>query len=271
MSRLRRLSLGFVRLFASGSELRGQVEAIRRSQAVIEFDLEGRILDANDNFLQAMGYSLAEVRGQHHRLFVTPEQAQSADYRAFWAKLGRGEFDAGQYKRIGKGGREVWIQASYNPVFDAGGRPRKVIKFATDITAQKRHEADVGGQLAAIDTAMAVVEFDLQGRILKANANFLRAMGYAESEVVGQHHRLFVDPAERESAAYREFWRKLGRGEYDAGQYKRLAKGGREVWIEASYNPILDPDGKPYKVVKFATDITEVKRRTADFQSQIEA
>jgi methyl-accepting chemotaxis protein len=235
----------------------GKLEAISRSQAVIEFDTKGTILTANDNFLGALGYTLAEIKGQHHSMFATPEYRSSPEYRAFWDKLGRGEFDAGQYKRIAKGGREIWIQASYNPVFDASGKPVKVVKFASDITAAKQTEADMTGRLSAIDRAQAAIEFSLDGRILNANDNFLGALGYTLAEIKGQHHSLFVEPAYRASVEYRMFWDKLGRGEFDAGQYKRIAKGGREIWIQATYNPIFDPDGKAYKVVKYATDVTE--------------
>lgn len=238
------------------AELEAQVAALHRVQAVIEFALDGTILQANDNFLQAMGYRLEEIQGKHHSLFVDPEQARSAEYREFWTRLGRGEYDAGQYRRFGKGQREIWIQASYNPVLDRQGRPYKVVKFATDITAQKLQAADSAGQLAAIDKSQAVIEFGMDGRILSANDNFLAATGYSLDDVRGQHHSLFVEPEYRGSAEYRQFWEKLGRGEYDAGQYRRLGKGGREVWIQASYNPILDLNGKPFKVVKYATDIT---------------
>jgi len=234
----------------------GQLDAINRSQARIEFDLEGKILDANENFLSAMGYTLAEVKGQHHSLFVTPEEKASPAYKQFWADLGRGEFSRGQYLRLGKGGKEIWIQASYNPIMGAGGKPVGVIKYAFDVTEQKNRLADLEGQRAAIDKAQAVIEFDLTGKILTANQNFLSVLGYSLPEIVGQHHRMFVDPAERETPAYRGFWERLGHGEYDAGQYRRIGKGGKEIWIQASYNPILDAQGRPYKVVKFASDIT---------------
>ena len=251
------------------AELEDQVKALHRVQAVIEFHLDGTIVHANDNFLQTLGYTLEEIQGKHHAMFVDAEYAQSREYRDFWANLGRGEFDAGQYRRIGKGGREIWIQASYNPVFDSNGRPYKVVKFATDITAQKFQAADFAGQLAAINKSQAVIEFDLEGRILAANENFLAAMGYALEEVRGQHHSMFAEPEHRQSAEYRAFWAKLGRGEYDAGQYKRLGKGGREVWIQASYNPIYDMNGRPFKVVKYATDITAQVRDTLALQQAV--
>jgi methyl-accepting chemotaxis protein len=247
------------------------IAAISRAQAVIAFSLDGRVLDANANFLAAIGYSIEEIRGQHHSLFVDPAYRQSVEYRAFWDKLGRGEYSSGQYKRIAKGGREVWLEASYSPILDPNGKPYKVVKYATEITAQKLHAADVDGQVAAIGKAQAVIAFSLDGRVLEANANFLAVMGYSIEEIRGQHHSLFVDPIYRQSTDYRVFWDKLGRGEYDSGQYKRIAKGGREVWLQASYNPILDMNGKPFKVVKFATDITAHKLQAADFDGQLAA
>ncbi len=236
------------------------VVAMDKSQGMIEFDPTGIILTANDLFLKLMGYSLEEIRGKHHRMFVEEKHAGSAAYRELWAKLGRGEYDAAQYKRIAKDGREVWIQASYNPILDAGGKTYKVIKFATDVTEQKMHTADQEGQIAAISKSQAVIEFDLDGTIRTANPNFLDCVGYSLDEVKGKHHSMFVEPADRESAEYRAFWTKLGRGEYDTAQYKRIGKGGREIWIQASYNPIFDASGRPFKVVKYATDVTSQQR-----------
>lgn len=377
-------------------DYRGQVDAIRKSQAVIEFALDGTVLDANDNFLTALGYSLSEVQGRHHSLFVDPAEQAGTAYRAFWEKLGRGEYDAGQYRRIGKGGREVWIQASYNPVMDASGRPTKVVKYATDITAivkerqagqrvqravetlssavmmvdrdliityaneatkallrsiapqvrqiwsdfdpdrivgtcidrfhkepshQRRlladparmpYETDIhlGGltihlcvnatydehgthvgnslewadvtrvrasealntdlanQMAAISKAQAVIEFTMDGRVVTANPNFLRTLGYSLEEIQGQHHSMFLAPAERNTPEYRAFWDKLNRGEHDSNQYKRIAKDGSEIWIQASYNPICDAAGKPMKVMKYASDIT-LQRKVAERVKEI--
>lgn len=377
-------------------DYRGQVDAIRKSQAVIEFALDGTVLDANDNFLNALGYSLAEVRGKHHSLFVDPAEQAGPEYRAFWERLGRGEYDAGQYRRIGKGGREVWIQASYNPIMDISGRPTKVVKYATDITRivnerqaglrvqratetlsssvmmvdrdlnityvnastkallkgiapeirllwsdfdpdrivgtcidrfhkdpshQRRLLADpsrmpyetdirVGGliihlcvnatydeagahvgnslewanvtdvraaealntdlanQMAAISKAQAVIEFSMEGRVVTANPNFLKTLGYSLEEIQGQHHSMFLAPAERNTPEYRAFWEKLNRGEHDSNQYKRIAKDGSEVWIQASYNPICDASGKPMKVMKYASDIT-VQRKVAERVKEI--
>jgi len=234
----------------------GQLAAIDRVQAVIEFGLDGKVLHANQNFLTLLGYTLDEIRGQHHSLFVDPVYRASPEYRMFWDRLGRGEYDAGIYKRIGKGGREVWIQASYNPILDLSGKPFKVVKYATDITEQKLATANFEGQLAAIGKAQAVIEFGLDGKVLTANENFLNTLGYTLPEIQGRHHSIFVEPSFSGSPEYRSFWEKLGRGEYDAGQYKRIGKGGRAVWIQASYNPIMDLNGKPFKVVKYATDVT---------------
>ena len=243
----------------------GQVAAINRVQAVIEFNLDGTILHANANFLSAMGYTLDEVRGQHHAMFVSPEERGSPEYRAFWEALRRGAFKAAEFRRIGKNGREVWIQASYNPVLDAAGRPASVVKFATDITRAKLRAADQDAQMTAINRVQAVVEFGLDGVILSANANFLAMMGYTLDEVAGRHHATLMPAEERDVPEYRAFWAALGRGEFQAAEFRRIGKDGREVWIQASYNPVLDPAGKPLKVVKFATDITAEKRRGQTF------
>jgi methyl-accepting chemotaxis protein len=245
---------------------KGVLSAISKAQAVIEFKLDGTIITANENFQQAMGYTLDEIQGKHHSMFADPAFAASPEYREFWAKLGRGEFDAAVYKRIAKGGREVWLQASYNPILDDNGKAYKVIKYATDITARKVTELELEalnikakGEIDAIHRTQAVIEFNLDGTVIGANANFYGAMGYVEGEIKGKHHSMFVDPAYTASPEYVAFWQKLGRGEFDAGQYKRFAKGGREVWLQASYNPIFDGNGKPYKVIKYATDITTAK------------
>ncbi|GLR83959.1 methyl-accepting chemotaxis protein [Bradyrhizobium iriomotense] len=239
------------------SNYAAQAAAISRAQAVIEFNLDGTVLTANEKFLKALGYSLVEIQGKHHSMFVPSAERDSPAYREFWAALNRGEYQAAEYKRIGKGGREVWILASYNPVVDDKGRPFKVVKFATEVTAEKLKTADLAGQIAAIDKAQAVIEFSMDGTIITANHNFLAALGYGLSEVKGRHHSMFVDPSEREGAAYRDFWAALNRGQYQAAEYKRIGKGGKEVYIQASYNPILDLNGKPFKVVKYATDTTK--------------
>jgi methyl-accepting chemotaxis protein len=241
------------------AEYRAQIAAINKVQAVIEFNLDGTILNANDNFLRVVGYNLPEIQGRHHRMFVEPNYADSHEYKEFWASLNRGEFQAAEFKRLGKGGKEIWIQASYNPIFDVDGKLYKVVKFATDRTVTKLKNADYEGHLAAISKSLATIEFKLDGTIVFANENFLSVLGYTLPEIQGRHHSLFVDPAYATSNEYKEFWAKLNRGEFQAAEFKRVGKGGKEVWIQASYNPVFDLNGKPYKVVKYATDITNAK------------
>ncbi len=244
-----------------------QAAAIERAQALIEFGMDGLVLTANDNFQRAMGYSLDEIKGRHHSMFVDEQARHSTEYREFWAKLGRGEFVSGEFRRLGKGGREIWLQASYIPVLDARGKPVKVVKLAADITAAKLLSADYAGQIAAISKSQAVIEFSMDGTVKSANENFLRVMGYSFEEIKGRHHGMFVDDQYRTSPEYREFWAQLGRGEYVASEFRRRGRGGKEVWIQASYNPILDMSGKPFKVVKYATDITA----QVHMRAQIEA
>ncbi|MBW2232720.1 MAG: PAS domain S-box protein [Deltaproteobacteria bacterium] len=245
------------------AEFEGKVRAIDRAQAVIEFDLNGTVLTANENFLGTFGYGLDEIVGKHHRIFCEPDFAESPEYAEFWKKLGRGEYDSGEFKRLAKGGREIWLQASYNPILDADGRPIKVVKFASDVTSGKLQTAEYEGKVRAIDRAQAVIEFELDGTVITANENFLGIFGYSLDEVVGQHHRIFCDQGYAESPEYAQFWQKLGRGEYDADEFKRVAKNGAEIWLQASYNPIFDVEGRPLKVVKFASDITiDVQKRS---------
>lgn len=253
------------------AEYEGQITAIGKSQAVISFNMDGTIIEANENFLTAMGYELKDVQGQHHRMFVAPQESESVEYRQFWERLNDGEYQAGEFKRLDKNGNEVWIQASYNPILDFSGKPIKVVKFAVDITSQKLQSADYEGQIAAISKSQAVIEFNMDGTIISANDNFLSAMGYSLPEVQGKHHSMFATPEIKNSPEYQNFWRKLNRGEYETGEFKRLGKGGKEVWIQASYNPIMDMNGKPFKVVKYAVDITQQKLKAADYEGQIEA
>ena len=253
------------------------MQAMNRVQAVIEFTLEGRVLSANPNFLATFGYTLDEVVGQHHRMFCLPAYTRSAEYLAFWEHLSRGEFNAGEFRRIDKQGKDVWIQASYNPVFSADGKPLKVVKFATDVTPAKLLNAEFEGKINAISRSQAVIEFDMQGNVLAANSNFLRTLGYTESEVLGQHHSLFCEPALVKSAEYRNFWADLNEGKFQSGRFLRHGKHDADVWIQATYNPILDVDGTPFKVVKFAIDVTAevqrellIKERVADISAVLE-
>ena len=239
------------------SDAKSVLAALNKSLAVIEFAPSGEVISANDNFCALLGYKLDEIKGKHHSMFVEPEYARSREYEEFWAKLRRGEFDAREYKRIGKGGKEVWIQASYNPIVGRGSKLVKVVKVAADVTELKSRAADDKGRIDAINRAQAVIDFSTDGVVLTANENFLKILGYRLEEIVGRHHRMFVDPSYAQSPEYPEFWARLNRGEFVAGEFHRLAKGGREVWLQACYNPIFDLNGKVVKVVKFATDVTE--------------
>ncbi|TQV80620.1 methyl-accepting chemotaxis protein [Denitrobaculum tricleocarpae] len=241
---------------SNSTEMASMLDALNKSQAVIQFTPDGHIITANENFLSTMGYRLEEIEGQHHSMFVEPGHETSDEYKRFWDDLRQGEFQSAEYKRVGKDGKEIWIQASYNPIINRSGKVTKVVKYATDITAQTLQNADYRGQIDAVNKSQAVISFELDGTIIEANENFLGAMGYSLSEIQGKHHSIFVEPGYAQSAEYREFWKALGRGEYQAAEYKRVSKNGNDVWIQASYNPIFCPNGKAFKVVKFATDIT---------------
>ncbi len=249
----------------------GQLAAISKTQAVIEFNMDGTIINANENFLAALDYTLDEIKGKHHAIFLDPSYRSSPEYAQFWESLNRGQYQQTEYKRFGKNNKEVWILASYNPILDDEGKPFKVVKYATDISKQKLQVADFSGQIKAIGKAQAVIEFNMDGTIINANLNFLHTLGYTLDEIKGRHHSIFVDPSYRSSPEYTQFWDTLARGQYQQAEYKRFGKGGKEVWIQASYNPILDLNGKPFKVVKYATDITKQKLQSADFSGQIDA
>ena len=253
---------------------KGKIEAIEKSSAVIEFDLTGYILNANTNFLTTMGYHLDEIKGEHHSIFVDSEYARSEEYKDFWARLRNGEFTTAEFQRYARDGSEVWIQATYNPVADDEGVLQKVVKIANDITEQKKLYADYEGQIAAICRSNAVIAFDMNGYILDANDNFLEALGYSLEEIKGQHHSIFVDAEYARSQEYREFWDALRRGEFFSSEYRRYAKDGSEIWIMASYNPIVDLNDTPYKVVKFATDITsqmQARHKVSDLSSNVKS
>jgi methyl-accepting chemotaxis protein len=251
------------------ADFEAKMQAIDRLQAVIEFGLDGTVLNANDNFLTTFGYQRDEVVGRHHRMFCEPGYARSVDYAAFWAELGKGEPHAGVFKRLDKDGREVWIHASYNPVFNGCGKPVKVVKFATDITSHKLNTIEQEGKLDALSRSQAVIEFDLQGNILSANSNFLRTVGYTLGEIQGRHHSMFCTPELAQTPEYRNFWADLAEGQFKSARFRRRAKHGAEIWLQATYNPILDVDGKPFKVVKFATDITEQVQREQTVKDKV--
>ena len=234
---------------------KNMLDAISRSQAVIEFDLKGNILTANKNFCAALGYELTEIVGKHHRIFCDNTLATSRAYDEFWASLARGEFQAKEYRRVRKDGSVIWIEASYNPVFRSG-KPYKVIKIATDITAKKIKAVDDAGKLEALSRSQATIEFLPDGTIITANPNFCATVNYDLKEIEGRHHRMFCDPAYAASTDYANFWPRLASGEFISDEFVRYGKNGKEIWIQAAYNPVVDDAGKVVKVVKFATDVT---------------
>jgi len=246
------------------------IKAINKSQGTIEFDMDGIVITANDNFLTVLGYSLEEVKGKHHRIFCEESYANSLEYKKFWEKLNRGEFDSGEYKRIGKNAREVYIQATYNPIFDLNGKPMKILKIASDVTEQKLMNSEFEGKISAIDKSQGTIEFDMDGIVITANDNFLTVLGYSLEEVKGKHHRIFCEESYVNSLEYKKFWEKLNRGEFDSGEYKRIGKNAREAYIQATYNPIFDLNGKPMKILKIASDITEQKRLESERKKQAE-
>jgi len=248
------MSSWLTRLFPSVA--RSTLAAIEASHAIIVFDMDGTIREANPLFLSLVGYAAEDVRGKPHAMFLPPGLAGTDEYRGFWEKLRAGQDQTAQFKRLTRDGRELWLQASYCPVTVGGGRPDRVVKIAQDITAQKMAAAEHAGRNAAINRSQAVIEFDLNGTIVDANANFLALMGYTAEELRGRHHRIFIDPAEAAKPEYGQFWKALAEGDFQIAEYRRLAKAGRSVWLQASYNPITTADGKLWKVVKYATDIS---------------
>ena len=239
------------------TEANAKLAAISRSMAMIEFDRNGVILDANDNFCKTMGYSAEEIRGKHHRIFCEEAYTHSEPYAKLWRDLARGEAISGTFMRLNKRGQEVWLEASYMPVLDSDKQVQSVIKVASDISARVHHEHENQSLIDAIGRSMAVIEFTPQGQILNANDNFLRTVQYSLDEIIGQHHSMFCHRSEVDSPTYKAFWASLNRGEYHSHRFERRNKHGKTLFLEASYNPIFDTNGRLYKVVKFASDITD--------------
>ncbi|KQW31248.1 chemotaxis protein [Rhizobium sp. Root274] len=241
--------------YLHASRVADDMRALSNSQAMIWFKPDGTILDANENFCKALGYDLSEIVGKHHRIFCEDAIRSSPDYQRFWSELAAGRFQSGQFRRQSKAGDDVWIEATYNPVFQ-GGRVVRILKMASDITATKIASLHEGNRLRAIDQSQAIIEFEIDGTIVQANDNFLNAMGYSSQEIVGQHHRMFCEPAYAATSEYAQFWERLRGGEFISSNFVRYGKGGREVWIQAAYTPVFNSRGKVYKVIKVATDIT---------------
>jgi methyl-accepting chemotaxis protein len=237
------------------------LDALSRSFAVVEFSPEGRIIAANDAFCAAVGYPANEILGREHTIFVDGAYAASEAYRRFWDDLRAGRFSSGEFERLRKDGSSLWIRASYAPVTNSVGKVVKVVKLALDITSEKIAASENESLLKAIDRSQAIIQFSPDGTILGANDNFLKTIGYGRDEIVGRHHSMFADASYAQSEAYRRFWSRLGAGEFFSDEFQRLGKGGREVWLQAQYNPIFDPAGRVTKVVKIATDLTERMRQ----------
>ncbi|MEM9654418.1 MAG: PAS domain-containing methyl-accepting chemotaxis protein [Actinomycetota bacterium] len=227
------------------------LSSLDRSQAVIRFTPEGIIQDANENFLSVVGYSIDEIRGNHHKMFVEPRYGESEEYREFWASLRRGEFKSAEFQRFGKGGAEAWIQATYNPVLNPEGEVVAVVKFATDITRQRQQQREIQ------DRSQAIIEFKPDGTIITANTLFTQTVGYRLDEIAGQHHRMFMPPEAVDTVEYNDFWPSLARGEFKQGEFRRQKKNGEELWLLGAYNPVIDNTGRVVKVVKSVSDITE--------------
>ena len=246
------------------NEQKDILNVLDKSQAIIHFDTNGKILWANDNFLDTMGYSsLNDIVGNHHRMFIEDQYAKSEDYTRFWSDLRSGQFKASQFKRVGKNGKEVWIQATYNPVFDKQGRLYKVVKFASDITKSVTETRN------SFDRVQALIYFGMDGIVQDANENFLKTMEYSLDEIVGQHHSIFCDADYARSADYKDFWKTLNQGVLQTGEFKRYAKSGREVWLQASYTIRYDNNGTPVQVVKYASDISQSKARNIQVNDSI--
>jgi methyl-accepting chemotaxis protein len=265
------IAVDVTRQTLAAAEATAKLAAIDRSQAVIEFGLDGTVLAANDTFLAMTGYTHDEIVGRHHRLFCRPQDVAAPQYAAMWEKLSRGEFDAGLYRRVARDGREIWLQATYSPVLDPDGRPLRIVKFASDVTAASLNLAERRALNEAVGRSHAVIQFAPDGTILDANDRFLEIMGYAREAIVGGHHSMLCQPGDGDTADYRAFWETLGRGEFMGGIYKRRARDGRDVWFHGTYSPVLDPDGRALKIVKLATDVTITRAQMADFEARSQA
>ncbi|HQC29202.1 MAG TPA: methyl-accepting chemotaxis protein [Methylotenera sp.] len=237
--------------------LQGEDEALNQTFGVMECDMSGNITECNNLFMEPLGYKREELVGHHVGILLPPEVAQSPEYKKMWEELNAGISQTRQIRRISKDRKEYWFQSTYVPISDEAGKPYKVVVYSYCITAEKIKNADYEGQLNAINRLQGVIEFDLKGNILKVNDNFTKVTGYSEKEIIGNHHSMFVDAAYKSSNEYKAFWEKFSRGEPGDGIFKRVGKGGKEIWLQATYNPIFDANNKPYKVVKYATDITE--------------
>jgi methyl-accepting chemotaxis protein len=251
-------------------ELKGQIDAINATQAVAHFDIDGTILDVNALFVQLLGYSADELRGQHHRMLMPPDHAAQDQYRKFWEALRAGQAQQGAFMRVCKGGKDIWLRASYTPIRDERGQVHRIIKYAVDITWQLLLNYDCEGQIKAIRASQAVCQFNPDGTVIEANDIFFQKLGYRPNDLIGQHHRILVDGKHADSLEYTRFWHSLVNGEAKLGEFKFVTSDGRELWLHASYTPFLDHRGRVQKVMMYGVDVTEQKSINSDYQGQIE-
>ena len=232
------------------------LESLKKSVAFIEFTTDGIIKDANANFLNAVGYSLNEIQGKHHSIFCDQAYTKSSEYHNFWQKLASGQAINDRFLRYTKNGTPIWLEASYNPVKDEHGNIKSVVKIASDITEYVNKSNIQDGILQALNRSTATISFEMDGTIIEANENFLNATGYSLSDIQGRHHKIFCSSELVASSEYKQFWSKLNSGEYIQGLFERRDAHGNILWLEASYNPILDENGKLIRIIKFASDTT---------------
>ncbi|WP_419770277.1 MAG: methyl-accepting chemotaxis protein [Candidatus Marinarcus sp.] len=252
------------------SEQKAQLQAIENNYGVISFRPDGTIIQANKIFLTLLGYERDEVVGKHHRIFCDTAYTNTKEYKIFWDDLNKGLVQTSEFKRIKKTGEAIFIQASYTPVVDNNGKVLEVIKFAQDVTERKLQNLYYTGQLDAISKSQGIIEFDMEGTVINANENFLNVLGYKLNDIVGKKHSMFCEESYKNSNEYKEFWKKLNRGQFDAGEYLRIGKNGKKAWIQATYNPIMGIDNKPIRVVKYATDITERKNKMFEIEKNVQ-
>lgn len=238
-------------------ELSGQLNAINNSYALVEFSVEGKVLNANEKFLSTFEYSIDEIKGKHHKLFITHDYAESKEYKSFWVELAKGNPQIGEFQRVTKSGKVIWMSVSYTPVVGPDDKVKKVIKLALDVTSEKLKNLDFESQMAAVNKNNAVIEFDLDGNVTKANDIFLKVMGYNLPEIMGRHHQIFCDKTYIQTLDYKLFWENLRKGIAQQGRFTRYSKNGSEIYLQAVYAPVIDFNGKVAKIVKFATDQTE--------------
>ncbi len=235
---------------------RAILDAIYGDMAIIEFDVKGNIITANDNFLKATKYTLNEIKGKHHKIFCDSKYINSSEYNLFWQELGKNIPHSGLFKRYTKDKNAVYLEASYLPITNEKKEVYKVIKFAADVTKHENELLDLKNTINAASKSMALIEFNIDGEILDANENFLKVMKYKKNEIVGKHHFIFCDEDYVNSSAYKKFWEDLRSGIFQSGQFIRYDKNKSPVYLEASYNPVYNQDGRVYKIIKFASDVS---------------